>query len=83
LKSKVFNPSTNFSINAHVKSIDQYLEEYQQSIKSSNEFWASKAERITWSKKWDSIGEYDFVNANIKWFQGGKLHSINMGREES
>jgi acetyl-CoA synthetase len=74
LKSKVFNPSTNFSINAHVKSIDQYLEEYQQSIKSSNEFWASKAERITWSKKWDSIGEYDFVNANIKWFQGGKLN---------
>ena len=74
MKSKVFNPSTNFSINAHVKSIDQYLEEYQQSIKSSNEFWASKAERITWSKKWDSIGEYDFVNANIKWFQGGKLN---------
>jgi len=74
LESKVFNPSTNFSINAHVKSIDQYLEEYQQSIKSSNEFWASKAERITWSKKWDSIGEYDFVNANIKWFQGGKLN---------
>ena len=74
MESKVFNPSTNFSINAHVKSIDQYLEEYQQSIKSSNEFWASKAERITWSKKWDSIGEYDFVNANIKWFQGGKLN---------
>jgi len=74
LESKVFNPSTNFSINAHVKSIDQYLEEYQQSIKSSNEFWASKAERITWSKQWDSIGEYDFVNANIKWFQGGKLN---------
>ena len=74
MKSKVFNPSINFSINAHVKSIDQYLEEYQQSIKSSNEFWASKAERITWSKKWDSIGEYDFVNANIKWFQGGKLN---------
>ena len=74
MKSKVFNPSTNFSINAHVKSIDQYLEEYQQSIKNSNEFWESKAERITWSKQWDSIGEYDFVNANIKWFQGGKLN---------
>ena len=74
MKSKVFNPSTNFSINAFNMSIDQYLEEYQQSIKSSNEFWASKAERITWSKKWDSIGEYDFVNANIKWFQGGKLN---------
>ena len=38
-------------------------------------FWANVAERITWYKKWDTIREYDFVNANIKWFDGGKLNA--------
>jgi len=74
LKSKVFNPLIDFSKNAHIKSIDQYHEQYKESINSNDEFWARKAERIIWSKEWNSIGEFDFVNANIKWFQGGKLN---------
>ena len=74
MKSKVFNPLIDFSKNAHIKSIDQYHEQYKESINSNDEFWARKAERIIWSKEWNSIGEFDFVNANIKWFQGGKLN---------
>ena len=74
MKSKVFNPLIDFSKNAHIKSIDQYQEQYKESINSNDEFWARKAERIIWSKEWNSIGEFDFVNANIKWFQGGKLN---------
>jgi len=54
--------------------MDQYHTEYNQSITDRNAFWADKAERISWLKKWDSIGEFDFVNANIKWFEGGKLN---------
>ena len=71
---KVFNPPSLFSINSHVKDMDQYHTEYNQSITDRNAFWADKAERISWLKKWDSIGEFDFVNANIKWFEGGKLN---------
>ncbi|MBT7524521.1 MAG: acetate--CoA ligase [Candidatus Marinimicrobia bacterium] len=74
LKRKVFNPSVAFSTNAHIKNIDQYNEEYQKSITNNNQFWAKKADRLSWIKKWDSIGEYDFVRANIKWFEGGKLN---------
>jgi len=74
LKRKVFNPSVAFSTNAHIKNIDQYNEEYQKSITNNNQFWAKKADRLSWIKKWDSIGEYDFVKANIKWFEGGKLN---------
>ncbi|MBT3738300.1 MAG: acetate--CoA ligase [Candidatus Marinimicrobia bacterium] len=74
LKRKVFNPSLAFSTNAHIKNIDQYNEEYQKSITNNNQFWAKKADRLSWIKKWDSIGEYDFVKANIKWFEGGKLN---------
>ena len=74
MKRKVFNPSVAFSTNAHIKNIDQYNEEYQKSITNNNEFWAKKADRLSWIKKWDSLGEYDFVKANIKWFEGGKLN---------
>ena len=74
MKRKVFNPSVAFSTNAHIKNIDQYNEEYQKSITNNNQFWAKKADRLSWIKKWDSIGEYDFVRANIKWFEGGKLN---------
>jgi len=74
LKRKVFNPSVAFSTNAHIKNIDQYNEEYQKSITNNNQFWAKKADRLSWIKKWDSIGKYDFVKANIKWFEGGKLN---------
>ena len=74
MKRKVFNPSVAFSTNAHIKNIDQYNEEYQKSITNNNQFWAKKADRLSWIKKWDSIGEYDFVKANIKWFEGGKLN---------
>jgi|TARA_Y100000310_G_scaffold243630_1_gene248155 acetyl-CoA synthetase len=54
--------------------MDQYRSEYNQSISDRNAFWAEKAERIYWSKKWDTVGEFDYVNANINWFKGGKLN---------
>ena len=72
--NKVFNPPFSFSSKAHVKSFDQYKAEYDLSIIDRNAYWAEKAERISWSKKWDSVGEYDYLNGNIKWFEGGKLN---------
>ena len=48
---------------------------YDESVADPESFWANVAERITWYKKWDNIREYDFVNANIKWFDGGKLNA--------
>ena len=54
--------------------MDQYQRKYDKSIGDRNAFWAEEAERISWYKKWDSVGEFDYVNANIKWFEGGKLN---------
>ena len=71
---KKINPPLKFSANAHVKNMDQYKKEYNESIADRNAFWAKKAERISWVKKWDSVGEFDYVNANINWFEGGKLN---------
>ena len=55
---KKINPPLKFSANAHVKNMDQYKKEYNESIADRNAFWAKKAERISWVKKWDSVGEF-------------------------
>ena len=77
MADKVFPPAdTDYPIaDAHVSSMDQYREMYEESIANPESFWANVAERITWFKKWDSVREFDFVDANIKWFEGGKLNA--------
>ena len=74
---KIFPPeNTNYPIsNAHISSMEQYQKMYDESVADPESFWANVAERITWYKKWDTVREYDFVNANIKWFDGGKLNA--------
>ena len=77
MAAKIFPPeNTNYPIsNAHISSMEQYQKMYDESVADPEGFWSNVAERITWYKKWDTIREYDFVNANIKWFDGGKLNA--------
>ncbi|NNE37109.1 MAG: acetate--CoA ligase, partial [Gammaproteobacteria bacterium] len=54
---------------------DQYLSMYRRSLDDPDGFWAEQAEEfISWSKKWDKVQEWDFDQANIKWFVNGKLN---------
>ena len=69
-----FYPSNEFSENAHIGSMEQYEKLYQESIKDPSGFWSKQAERLHWYKKWDNVVDFDFVDANIKWFSGGKLN---------
>ncbi len=77
MASKIFPPeNTDYPIsNAHISSMEQYQKIYDESVADPESFWANVAERITWYKKWDTIREYDFVSANIRWFDGGKLNA--------
>ena len=77
MAAKIFPPeNTNYPIsNAHISSMEQYQKMYDESVADPEGFWGNVAERITWYKKWDTVREYDFVNANIKWFDGGKLNA--------
>ena len=74
MKEKLFKPLKELSQKAHVGSLEEYNNEYDRSIKEQNLFWEEKAERISWYKKWDSVGSFDYVNGVIKWFDGGKLN---------
>jgi len=51
-----------------------YREMYNKSVNDPDAFWAEQAEKITWYEKWNKVSDVDFHNANIKWFEGGKLN---------
>lgn len=69
-----FPPPSEFTQKAHIKSLDQYKERYGESLNDPEGFWSRVAERLHWFKKWDKVMDYDFINANIKWFEGGRLN---------
>ena len=73
-ESILFKPDVNFSENAHIKTMEQYRQMYKESVEDPEKFWSRIAERLHWYKKWDNVLSYDFVKANIKWFEGGKLN---------
>jgi len=54
---------------------NEYEKLYNQSIADSDRFWSDVASRISWFKSWDKVSSVDFNNADIKWFEGGKLNA--------
>lgn len=57
-----------------IKSHQEYLKNYAESVNNPERFWASVAEHFTWKKKWNKVLEWDFKEPNIKWFSGAKLN---------
>ena len=74
MRNNKFPPPDSFVSNAHISSMDQYHEQYKQSIDDPEDFWADKAERLEWSKKWSKVRSFDFVSGEISWFENGKLN---------
>ncbi len=77
MANNIFPPvETAYPIdNAHVDSLDAYQAQYTESIQDPETFWATVAERLTWYQKWHTVRDYDFVNGDIKWFEGGTLNA--------
>jgi acetyl-CoA synthetase len=73
-EKRKFDPPKSLSKNAWVKNMAQYRKIYKESIDDPEGYWAGVAGEIDWFKKWTKVREYDFVNANIKWFIGAKLN---------
>ena len=60
---------------AHIRTENEYKEEYKKSVENHDLFWSEKANRLNWYKKWDRISDIDFEKAHIKWFEGAKLNA--------
>ena len=66
----------NFQKTAQGKGLDAYRKMYRESVDSPETFWSRQAEHyLTWEKKWDSVLRYDFNEAQIQWFGGGRLNA--------
>ncbi|HJR18839.1 MAG TPA: acetate--CoA ligase, partial [Actinomycetota bacterium] len=71
-ENRVFEPPEAFRKNAIVS--DDGI--YGEATEDYEGFWALQAETLDWSRKWDSVMEWD--PPWVKWFSGGRLNiSVN------
>jgi acetyl-CoA synthetase len=73
-EKRVFEPSADFRERARIKSLAEYGEMYRQSVEDPEGFWSGMAGELYWFKPWDKALEYDFTEAGISWFLGGRLN---------
>ncbi|NJD51469.1 MAG: acetate--CoA ligase [Candidatus Methanoperedens sp.] len=74
-EKRIFNPPSEFSKKAYIKSFDEYKEIYKQSINDPATFWAEKAHQLNWFKEWEKVNSWDPEKAICRWFEGGKLNA--------
>ena len=75
---KIYDVKPDIAAHAHINAAT-YKTMYQRSIEQPEAFWAEQAEDfLLWSKRWDTVMNYDYPKGHIRWFEGGKLNvSVN------
>ncbi|HVR74882.1 MAG TPA: acetate--CoA ligase [Planctomycetota bacterium] len=77
-KAQRYPPPPAFRERAWVKSLDEYREMYQRSLRAPEGFWAEQAKRLDWIAPWKKVLEWNFDEPRISWFGGGKINaSVN------
>jgi len=71
-EDRVFAPASEFSAQAHIKSLEHYQRLYKEAEENPEKFWGDIASELHWFKKWDTVLDWDCPNA--KWFSGGQLN---------
>ncbi len=73
-----YYPPAGLSRAAHVKSMDQYRQMYERSLKDPDGFWGEIAEGFYWEKTWQRVLDYNFdlarESVRIRWFEGGRTN---------
>ncbi len=61
---------------AFVSGLGEYKDLYARSLDDPEGFWGEQADvYLTWDKKWDTVLRYDFSEAEIEWFGGGRINA--------
>ncbi len=72
-EKRLFNPPTELSQNAHIKSIAEYQQLYDKAEADPASFWAElAATELHWFQKWDQV--LDWQPPFAKWFVNGKIN---------
>ncbi|WP_299772703.1 acetate--CoA ligase [uncultured Pseudoteredinibacter sp.] len=56
---------------------ERYLDMYQRSIDSPDEFWSEQAARLSWRKPFTKVKDVSFAkdDLHIRWFEDGQLNA--------
>ena len=71
---QIYPPPKDFKKRARIKSLKAYREIYRRSVDDPEGFWSEQAQELSWFKKWTKVLDYDFYEAKIRWFEGGKIN---------
>jgi len=71
-ETRVFEPSPEFSANAHIKSKEEYERLYAEAKADPGKFWGDIAQELHWFKPWDKVFEWNAPWA--KWYVGGQIN---------
>ncbi len=72
-ENRVFKPSTEFSENARIKSLEEYQQIYRSAQANPQQFWAElAAKELHWFEKWQTV--LDWQPPLAQWFVGGKIN---------
>ncbi len=76
LETQIFPVPEAWKKKAYIRSMEQYREEWERSLKDPEGFWGEMAEQyVTWFRKWDKVCEWDWDQApDHTWFIHGKLN---------
>jgi acetyl-CoA synthetase len=69
---RVFEPPSEFSSKAHIRSMADYERLYEEADRDPESFWARIAGELDWFEPWTKVLDWDVPWA--KWFVGGKLN---------
>ena len=71
-ETRVFEPSPEFSQQAHIYSREEYERLYAEAESNPEEFWARIAKELHWFQPWDKVLDWQLPWA--KWFVGGQTN---------
>jgi len=77
-EDRKFPPPAALSAKAHIGSMKQYQQMWEQSVNEPDKFWLEQAKSLTWFKQPTKSLEYTWDTANRKiehtWFADGQLN---------
>ncbi|MGC4089702.1 MAG: acetate--CoA ligase [Polyangiaceae bacterium] len=71
-ETRSFEPSEEFRQAARVRSHEEYLKLYRESLDSPETFWKRETTDLVFRTPWQSLSEWKLPHA--KWFQGATLN---------
>ena len=71
-ETRVFEPPPEFSLQAHINSVEEYERLYAEAEADPEKFWARIASELHWFRPWDKVLDWQLPWA--KWFVGGKTN---------